>query len=314
MSDQPGVTDILRDEPAGDLSVPGDPLVPSADTSDVASLFGSAMAFAQQQVTGGAAVKSVMTGWTHERTQQATPRGPTAGDGTLDLFMDPSAALRGPGPATSGAWERTPSMQTVDRVARDVFVMPDDDLQQLQYKLFAAGFFGNSRFEEIGWRTPGPETFKAFTNFLDFAAEWRGNDGNEVPWFTVLDELAGTGAELDANAQTRMGEVGQPTQTNQLTDPAALRTTFDRAAQTVLGRKLGTREQRTFVSMFQDMQRQASAQQFSAQQGPGGSVDVTQPSLEAQALEFARGQDPNLARANDTAKTYESFLNIIGGR
>lgn len=294
MADGDNPTDLLR---SGDRTTPGDPMVPAADTSDVGSLVASALEMSASIVqSGGNAPKQVMTGWTHE---------PIA----LHPGIESSTrALRGRLPTN-----RVPHMVDIDKAARDVFVMPDDDLQQLQYKLFAAGFYGNARFEEIGWRTPGPETFMAFTKFLDFATEWRGNDGKEQPWFQVLDELAGTGTELDANAQSMMGGV-EPTQVNQLTDPAALRTTFDRTAQSVLGRKLGSREQRAFVSMIHDLQRQTSSQLYGAQAGGGGSVDVVQPSVEAQALEFARGQDPNLARANDTAKTYESFLNIIGGR
>jgi hypothetical protein len=214
-----------------------------------------------------------------------------------------------------------PRYQPLPDAARNIFAMPPDDLQDLQMKLFAAGFYGNADFGDIMWQTPGPDTYDAFIRFLDHAADWTDSSGEPTPWFAALDQLAGTdvaSARMDGALAGPDPEEPPfiPMQATRLSDPAGLRRLFDGAAESTLGRRLSPDQQRAFVALIHNLEKQTSDAQYAVQtaDGTGGEATMMQPDLTAQALEFARREEPGLAAASDTSKTYEMFVDIIRGR
>jgi hypothetical protein len=192
-----------------------------------------------------------------------------------------------------------------------IFAMPQDDLSDLQMRLFAAGFH-NGPFDAIEFGTADPATYASWERFLNFAAQWNdpqfSEDGEaahwQKPWWEILDELAGTEGALERFGGGGGG--GGRAVPVRLTDPTAIRAVFEQASQATLGRRLSVEDERRFVGLIHNMERTAA---HSA--AAGGTY--AQPAIDARAMEFAREEDPELAGAYDHVGQYGNLLSVILG-
>lgn len=213
-------------------------------------------------------------------------------------------------------------LRPIDSTASDLFVLPRNELIDLQNKLFASGFYGATPYDRVRIGARDPDTFRAFRAFLDQAALFNQEQQPDTTWRRFLNRLVssagGVQGAIDAaeeEAEEGGGVEREPTFVVSLTDPAAIRKMLDSVSRDVIGRRLTPSQEQKFIGMFHNQQKSAQLAAQRAQfEGGGGTVTVTQPTLEGQADEFLRQQFPQEAGAEEAAQYYEVFLDMIGGR
>lgn len=96
-----------------------------------------------------------------------------------------------------------------------------------------------------------------------------------------------------------------PKPTLTVTDPAAIRSQIQNAAQTALGRGLSEEQINAFVTQFQNEQKHAELA------GPGATA--VQPDLSSEAGKFAQQANPGAYKANQRQAFVDSLVNLLGG-
>jgi hypothetical protein len=296
------------------------------------------------QYAGGGDPYAIFTGGVDANSQvgvsaNVLPRrpGPPIGD---------SGRQRAPGVATVNI-----TYDKVGEVLKAFYRLGPDGLRRMQALLFAGGFYGaNVNLTDIPWGVADEASFSAWAQAVARAARMNAA-GQDVTYQQVIGNAAesagldmkdlekaleGTDADLENLLSATMpGDVF----TVALSDPAGLRSTLDRTASAVLGRKANPAEQRMFISMIHGMQREgqltqqrgAAAAQSIAQAGmfggaaeaagfgdettPPGDQVVTYslPDVEGQAEEALRNANPAEAGAHDIAAQFANFLEIMKG-
>jgi hypothetical protein len=177
----------------------------------------------------------------------------------------------------------------------------------LQQQLFMGGFFNpNVAMEEIQVGTLDDNTMDAWFNLLQWTARYN-EAGEDTTWEEVLSErsakLLGPLREQLARSRSGGGGGGGGNMVA-LADPAGLAQALNQVAIQTVGRKATPDEQRMFVATFHAMQS-------GAQSATSGTV-IT-PDVQGQAEQMLRQNAPVEAQSHDVARTFDDFLDIIGG-
>jgi hypothetical protein len=172
---------------------------------------------------------------------------------------------------------------------------------KMQQDLYLAGFFNPSvSVEEIQHGFLDDYTLDAYYNLMRQSAQLNAS-GQDVTTMELLNERAARNLGPIREAMMRATRGGGGGTAVTLTDPVALAQGLDQTAKEVLGRKASAEEQRLFITMFHGLQR--------GNAGEGG----INPDGGARAEAFLREQAPVEAQSHDVARTFDDFMDIIGG-
>lgn len=159
-----------------------------------------------------------------------------------------------------------PITSSLNEVAGQLFDMDQGSLTDLQHKLFASGFYGQTSYDSIRFGARDPQTFDAFQSFLEqasFATQRSQTQGSgPTPWPNLLERWSMEAGGVSGAIEDSLGE---PNYTVQLTDSDAVKQTLDTLASDVIGQGVSPKMQQRFVSMFHGQQRQAQIAQQRAQ-------------------------------------------------
>ena len=261
------------------------------------------------------------------------------GDVVVDDFIEheiPAGAptrVSRPGETREGSAFRQfvePDFMDIHQVAGGIFDMDPEPLIDLQHKLFATGFYGNSSYEDIRFGIADLDTMGAFRRFLENAAMMTAHNERtnkqHRTWRSLLDSWVSEMGGLDEALAERMSDE-QPTFVATLSDPEGIRQGLTDIARNVIGREaLSREEQQTFVAMMHNEQREAQLQHQMAQAGmleegqardiAGGqaqAIDVIQPDVGARGEQFIRERHPDEATAQAIRGQIAAFEQLIGG-
>lgn len=255
---------------------------------------------------------------------------------------------------------------TVGELLQKFYQLDTSTLQHFQALLFAGGFYGQGvESTDIEWGQYDDNSFSAYANLIGRTARLNAA-GEEITYNDVLREAATASGvdmrqvmdalragdeevaegllteqeDLASEVVTKQGDVIQI----MLEDPNRLRATIDQSASAVLGRRATADEQRMFISMIYNLQRQGQTALQTAEPGttyasvPGEIaaaaqedaaaaagldesipepedvvVEYAAPDPEAQAEALLRQQNPAEAGAHDIALQFANFLEFLGG-
>lgn len=181
-----------------------------------------------------------------------------------------------------------------------IYEMDSDSLEDLQLRMYAAGFYGDTPLEDIRLGDPD-DAFAPWMDVVRRTAIESEVEGEPVSWGEVLDE-----AEQTAVLPESGGAAGQPVKIT-LSDPAALSQMLDNVAPSTIGRELDEVDKQDFIALVHGMQRE----QQTTQQAEGDAT-TTSVSPQARAEEFVRRQAPAEAAAHDMRAQMETVLRLFG--
>lgn len=207
-----------------------------------------------------------------------------------------------------------PGLKRSSELGRQLYGMTDDDVPELQRRLWAGGFYPPGTIpEEIVLGDRDPYTEKAWLNAIDRAGKFRAA-GRDLTLDEVIDSAANIEGADKRNGGAGGGD-GRGALVVELANPEDLKYYAQRTAVSTLGRSLKPDELARFVSSFHGAQQSAQAQAYNAggTAGPGGSV-VGAPSPTAAAETFARQAAPVEAGAHDAVKVFDVMSKLLGGK
>ena len=275
--------------------------------------------------------------------------------------VDPSARVgisssvtgRRPGPPLGGNRQRAPGVPNVSvsygqvgEVLKKFYQLDPQSLRRMQALLFAGGFYGNVDVTDVPWGVADETSFSAWAQAVARTARMNAA-GRDVTYNDVIGgaaEAAGiertdlekalSGSNQDLEALLAATVPGD-TMVVALSDPNALRSTLDRAASAVLGRKSNSAEQRMFISAMHGLQRDAQITQqkgvkasditsagrmgsataagIGNQTAPPGDqvVEYSMPDIDANAEATVRAENPGEAGAHDIALQVANLLELL---
>lgn len=295
----------------------GDKVPAAAAISDDGG-FNAQLAAAQQTL----AAQGISTGagstlasvWGNSLSDDATvERGPreqkpfaTSEQGTRAKFQGPVQGLGDFGRRVRQGVTQRPRVLTKDLLSEFVKKARHDPngFGSMQQELFLGGFYTPSAsLEDIAFGNLDDLTLDAYYNLMQWTARYN-EAGEDVTTADVLKERVQRMGERMAEIAAKSRAGGGGGNIVNLADPAGLAQGLNAVAQDVLGRKATPDEQRMYVAAFHAMQS-------GAQSATGGTV-VT-PDAQGQAEQMLRQQAPVEAQSHDMARTFDSFLKIIGG-
>lgn len=172
---------------------------------------------------------------------------------------------------------------TIDEATSFITTLNEDQLIELQRKLYSAGLFDDSFYkanELPQWGVVDPATMDAYNKLVSMAALSYGT-GKGVP--DILAELTTTSSERIGRLTSGEGERG-PVYNITTTDPAELRKTVDQIAKEELGQKLPAKARDRIVDAIADSQRGQQQKVISAQEAgrteTAGSTSVVEGELD----------------------------------
>ena len=254
--------------------------------------------------TGDSSDFQVMIGWSDPPRTAA----PLAGD---------VRRMEATGQVSTPWGERTPSTKRSSELEKQFYSMADEDLPELQRRLWAGGFYPpGANPDEIVLGDRDLYSEKAWQNALTRAGKFLAA-GRKL----TLDEVIDMGANLEGAGKARGGGAGggagggRAPLVTELANPEDLKYYAQRTAVATLGRGLKPDELERFVASFHGSQQASQAQAYGAggSGGPGGTV-VGAPSPAAAAESFARQAAPVEAGAHDAVKVFDSMSKLLGGK
>jgi hypothetical protein len=195
------------------------------------------------------------------------------------------------------------------QLEKEFYSRNEDDLSDLQGRLWAGGFYGQGvRADEIIRGDYDEQTYAAYQKAVQRAARFNAA-GADYTLDEVIDMASGAGDE--AGGRGRGTGSRQPLSVA-LTNPDDLRKTAQRAAVSILGRGFKPDELNRFVSSFHAAQSGAQAGNYRADEAGGTVVQAASPEAAAEA--FAQRAAPAEAGAHDFVRVYDAFTKILGRR
>jgi hypothetical protein len=207
---------------------------------------------------------------------------------------------------SSGGGDRT---KTLDEANDDFYRMTPAQLRDFQDRILAAGIVdaGSIRMGDYD-----DTTFKVWANINSRAASFYRVDQKRTPsevldMITTANQAAGFG---DAAVEVEPGAV------TQITPGETLAQQVQQAARARLGRRLRDSEVQRFVSLYQELERNANSKVVDArrhaQDGVSSEV-VAGPSMDAAAADYVDDNFATEAAGQDTFGYYEALRQLVGG-
>jgi len=225
------------------------------------------------------------------------------GTGTASNKLDPydrEYAESGSGPSSASA---------ADLIKQPISLYSSDPAAYLalQRALYAGGFFGSTDAKNIPWGQYTDATLAAWRRVLTATAQAQDAGQSLTP-----EDILRRGVE----GYQAVGEEPKkkPALVIDYTDPEAVASTLQQAAQNSLGRNLSDDEIKHFVSEFRAAESAYQTKVYNAQtsEKSGVRVEADRPSLEAQAQqEVKEGRGTEIA-ANDMADYVRVIEQLLG--
>lgn len=171
--------------------------------------------------------------------------------------------------------------------------------EELQKSLWQAGFYGQTSYKDIHAGQWTSQTQDALTSALK-SYETVYQSGTPMTFSEFVNQNAAGSKDGGYNGGAGLGTPAA--QVVNLTDPAAIKSAAQSAAQAALGQGLSDQQLNDFVAQFQ-------AQQTAAQ-APGVTTS-TMPDLSSSALQFAQTTDPQAYKQEQLAAYQNTILNMF---
>lgn len=188
------------------------------------------------------------------------------------------------------------NLRTVQQEMKNFYGADQQTIHDVNYKLWLAGYYGQTPLDQVDLNTPTSDTFKGVLDVMLNAARMH-EAGHDITWQDYLNQLAGGPA---AQARQKSHGVGG----FQIHDATSIQETATQVAQQVLGRYPTPDEMKVFVA--QQQTNEIGANVASSHGGVGEVPDVA-----ASATAYFRNLHPDQAGAVKYADRTSDFMSLL---